>query len=69
VSMPHAFPNGEGLKRDHCSVCDAPKISMRLLISCCLAARPNDLEDAITSFEPAVGTNTLILPLLNGMDT
>ncbi|SUB81345.1 2-dehydropantoate 2-reductase [Pragia fontium] len=34
-----------------------------ILLSC----KAYDLEDAICSFAPAVGSNTVILPLLNGM--
>jgi 2-dehydropantoate 2-reductase len=34
-----------------------------ILLSC----KAYDLEDAITSFAPAVGLHTMILPLLNGM--
>ena len=34
-----------------------------ILLSC----KAYDLEDAITSFAPAVGPDTVILPLLNGM--
>src|SRR5438876_12133371 len=32
-----------------------------------LSCKAYDLEDAITSFAPAVGPATIILPLLNGM--
>src|ERR1700675_3167322 len=32
-----------------------------------LSCKAYDLEDAITSFAPAVGPNTVILPLLNGI--
>ena len=40
---------------------------MRSSTSCCLSCKAFDLDDAINSFAPAVGPQTAIIPLLNGM--
>ncbi len=36
-------------------------------MSCCSSCKAFDLDDAIASFAPAVGPQTAIIPLLNGM--
>src|SRR6202521_3265495 len=58
-------PNGEGTLKDP-PVVQADELSEKfdvVLLSC----KAFDLDDAIRSFAPAVGPQTVILPLLNGM--
>jgi 2-dehydropantoate 2-reductase len=58
-------PNGDVTLKDP-PVVQADKLSGKfdvVLLSC----KAFDLEDAIRSFAPAVGPNTAIVPLLNGM--
>jgi 2-dehydropantoate 2-reductase len=58
-------PNGDALLKNPPAV-QADKLDQRfdvVLLSC----KAFDLEDAIRSFAPAVGPQTAIIPLLNGM--
>src|SRR5215510_11843019 len=58
-------PHGDVTLKDPPAV-QADKLTQKfdvVLLSC----KEFDLEDAIKSFAPAVGPNTAIIPLLNGM--
>src|ERR1017187_5328037 len=58
-------PNGDvTLKNPHAVQADALKEKFDVVLLSCKAF---DLDDAIKSFAPAVGPNTSIIPLLNGM--
>jgi 2-dehydropantoate 2-reductase len=58
-------PNGDvTLKSPHVVQADALKEKFDVVLLSCKAF---DLDDAIQSFAPAVGPNTSIIPLLNGM--
>jgi 2-dehydropantoate 2-reductase len=58
-------PNGDvTLKNPHVVQADALKEKFDVVLLSCKAF---DLDDAIQSFAPAVGPNTSIIPLLNGM--
>jgi 2-dehydropantoate 2-reductase len=58
-------PNGDvTLKNPHVVQADALKDKFDVVLLSCKAF---DLDDAIQSFAPAVGPNTSIIPLLNGM--
>jgi len=58
-------PNGDvTLKNPPTVQADAIKDKFDVVLLSCKAF---DLEDAITSFAPAVGPNTSIIPMLNGM--
>jgi len=58
-------PNGDvTLKNPHAVQADTLKEKFDVVLLSCKAF---DLDDAIRSFAPAVGPNTSIIPLLNGM--
>jgi len=58
-------PNGDvKLKNPHAVQAEALKEKFDVVLLSCKAF---DLDDAIRSFAPAVGPNTSIIPLLNGM--
>jgi 2-dehydropantoate 2-reductase len=58
-------PNGDvTLKNPHAVQSDTLKEKFDVVLLSCKAF---DLDDAINSFAPAVGPNTSIIPLLNGM--